>query len=219
VSEKNINVVIMGPQGSGKGTQARLLAEKYDLQLFETGDILRKIARQNTKLGRMINKIINKKGEIVPWNLMKEKILSKKIDELEKEKGIVFDGTPRILKEAVFWERKLKKKNRKIDYVFYIDISKKESIRRLSNRKQCGNDHLLVVGKDVRRNEKKCPVCGSRVYQREDDTPQKILNRLNWSKKLLKPVVDYYKNKNMLIRIDGEQSIENVHKEIVSHIK
>ena len=219
MSEKNINVVIMGPQGSGKGTQARLLAEKYDLQLFETGDILRKIARQNTKLGRMINKIINKKGEIVPWNLMKEKILSKKIDELEKEKGIVFDGTPRILKEAVFWERKLKKKNRKIDYVFYIDISKKESIRRLSNRKQCGNDHLLVVGKDVRRNEKKCPVCGSRVYQREDDTPQKILNRLNWSKKLLKPVVDYYKNKNMLIRIDGEQSIENVHKEIVSHIK
>ena len=218
--KKNINIIIMGPQGSGKGTQARMLAEKFDLQIFETGAVLRELAKQDTKIGRRINEIMNIRGNIVPWDFMKEKILGQKLDELSANKGIIFDGTPRIIEEAEFWEKKLKEVGRKIDYIFYIDVSKKESVKRISVRKLCKkNAHPLIVGKDLSEEEIKCPICGSEVYRREDDTPEKVLNRLKWNEKNIKPVIDYYDNKKMITRIDGERSIENINKEITSYIK
>jgi len=218
--KKNINIIIMGPQGSGKGTQARMLAEKYDLQIFETGDILRSIAKQDTEVGRKINEIINVKGDIVPWNFMKEKILNQKLSELDEDRGIVFDGTPRIMEEAEYWNKKLKEVNRKIDYVFYVNISKEESVKRISSRKLCRkNGHPLIVGKDIKEKDTKCPICGSEVYRREDDMLEKVLNRLEWNEKLLSPVIEYYKSKNMLIEINGEQSVKEVFEEIISYIE
>ncbi len=210
----------MGPQGSGKGTQARLLAEKFDLQIFETGNIIRNIAKQDTDTGRKINEIINIKGDIVPWSFVKEKILGQKLSELDQDKGIVFDGTPRIMEEAEYWDKKLPVIGKKIDYIFYINIPKEESVKRISSRKLCKkNDHPLIVGKDLKEEDKKCPICGSEVYRREDDTPEKVLKRLEWSQELLRPVIEYYDNKKMIIRINGEKSIEEIHKEILSYIK
>lgn len=217
--KKNINIIIMGPQGSGKGTQARMLAEKYDLQVFETGDILRNVAKQDTDIGRIVDNEINKKGGYASWEIL-EKVLNQKIGEFDKNKGIIFDGTPRRMEEIRYWENALPILNRKIDYVFYVDISKEESVKRLSVRKQCRkNRHLLIVGKDLKEEDAKCPICGSEVYRREDDTPEKILNRLEWSKKLLSPVIEYYKKKNMLIKINGEQSVGKVFEEIVDYVK
>lgn len=210
----------MGPQGSGKGTQARMLAEKFDLQIFETGSVLREIASKNTKTGRKINEIINVKGDIVPWDFMKEEILGQKLSELDENKGIIFDGTPRIIEEAEFWNEKFKETVRIIDYVFYIDISEEESVKRISNRKLCKkNAHPLIIGRDLSEDEKKCPICGSEVYRREDDVPEKVLKRLKWSRKLLSPVIEHYENRNILIRINGEQSVEKVFEEIIKHIK
>ena len=210
----------MGPQGSGKGTQARMLAERYDLEIFETGAVLRKIAKQDTEIGRKINEIINVKGDIVPWDFMKKEILGQKLSELDENKGIIFDGTPRIMEEAEFWNEKLKKTGRDLDYVFYVNISKEESIKRISSRKLCKeNSHPLIVGKNITEEDKKCPICGSEVYRRKDDTPEKVLNRLEWSEKLLAPVIKYYKNKNMFTKINGEQSVEDVFGEIVGYIR
>ena len=210
----------MGPQGSGKGTQARMLAERYDLEIFETGAVLRKIAKQDTEIGRKINEIINVKGDIVPWDFMKKEILGQKLSELDENKGIIFDGTPRIMEEAEFWNEKLKKTGRDLDYVFYVNISKEESIKRISSRKLCKeNSHPLIVGKNITEEDKKCPICGSEVYRRKDDTPEKVLNRLEWSEKLLAPVIEYYKNKNMFTKINGEQSVEDVFGEIVGYIR
>ena len=210
----------MGPQGSGKGTQARMLAEKFDLQVFETGAVLRNLAMQDTEIGRKINEIINVKGDIVPWDFMKEKILGQKLNELSQDKGIIFDGTPRILEEAEFWNKKLKEVERKIDYIFYVDISKEESIKRISSRKQCQeNGHSLIVGKNITEEDLKCPICGGEVYRREDDVPEKVLNRLQWNEKLLTPVIEDYQEKKMLIKINGEQSMEKVFAEIMSYIK
>lgn len=218
--KKNINIIIMGPQGSGKGTQARMLAKEFDLQIFETGSVLRKIAGEDTEIGRKINEIMHVKGNIVPWDFMKEKILGQKLDELDTDKGIIFDGTPRIIEEAEFWEKKLKEVNRKIDYVFYIDISKERSVKRLSVRKLCKkNNHPLIVGYDIKEEDTKCPICGSEVYRREDDTPEKILKRLQWSKELIIPVVEYYKNKEMLIEINGDNTIELVYQEILGKME
>lgn len=209
----------MGPQGSGKGTQARLLAEKYDLQVFEMGLILRDIALSKTEIGKKIDELINKKGQFVPWNIVKEAI-EHAISKFDKNRGIVFDGTPRRLEEVEYWEKKFKDTGRTINHVFYIDVSQEESVRRLSSRKLCKKyGHPLIVGVDVGEKDAKCPICGSEIYKREDDTPEKILKRLKWSEELLSPVVEYYKNKNMLIKIDGGQSIEEVFKEIVDYIK
>lgn len=210
----------MGPQGSGKGTQIGLLAEKYDLQIFETGNILREIAKQDTEIGRIIDKIINKKGQFVPWHIMKKEIFDRRANKLDKNKGIIFDGTPRIMKEIEYWDEKLKELNRKIDYVFYIDISREESIKRLSSRKLCKeNGHLLIVGKDISEEDKKCPICGSEVYRREDDAPEKVIKRLEWNEKNMKPVIEYYDKKKMIIRINGEQPVEKIHREILGYIK
>lgn len=218
--KKNINIIIMGPQGSGKGTQGRLLAEKYDLQIFETGSVLREIASQDTEIGKKIDEIINKKGEFVPWDLMKKEVFDWGVEKLDKERGIIFDGTPRIFKEIGYWNEKLSVLKRKIDYIFYINISEKESVRRLSNRKLCReNSHPLIIGKDLSENDLKCPICGSEVYRREDDTPEKILNRLKWNKENMQPVFDYYNDKKMIIEIKGEQSINDISKEILSHIE
>ena len=210
----------MGPQGSGKGTQARMLAEKFDLQIFETGSVLRKIASQDTEIGRRINEIMHVKGNIIPWDIMKEKILGQKLDELDENRGIIFDGTPRIIEEAEFWEKKLKEVNRKIDYVFYINIPKERSVKRLSVRKLCRkNNHPLIVGKDIKEEDTECPICGSEVYRREDDTPEKILKRLQWSKELLSPVIEYYKNKGLFIEINGDNTIEEVNQEVLGKME
>ena len=218
--KKNINIIIMGPQGSGKGTQARMLAEKFDLQIFETGSVLREIASQNTEVGRKIDEIINKKGQFVPWDLMKKEVFDWGVEKLDKNRGIIFDGTPRIMKEIEYWDEKLPILNRKIDYIFYVDISKEESIKRISSRKLCKeNNHPLIVGKDLSEEEAKCPICGSEVYRREDDTPEKVLKRLEWTKELLSPVIEYYESKDILIKINGEQGAEKVFEEIISCIK
>lgn len=209
----------MGPQGSGKGTQARLLANKFDLQVFEMGLILRDIALGDTKIGKKIDKIINKKGQFVPWDIVKEAI-EHAISKFDKNRGIVFDGTPRRMEEIEYWEKKFKELKRVLSYVFYIDLSQEESIKRLSSRKLCKkNGHPLIIGIDIKEEDTKCPICKSEVYKREDDTPEKILKRLKWNEELLRPVIDYYKKREMLIEINGKQLIENVYGEIINHIK
>ncbi|MCK5413300.1 MAG: nucleoside monophosphate kinase [Candidatus Pacebacteria bacterium] len=218
--KKNINIIIMGPQGSGKGTQARLLAEKFDLQIFETGNVLREIANQDNEIGRKINDIINVRGQFVPWDIMKKEVFDWGFDRLDKEKGIIFDGTPRIMKEIEYWNEKLPSIGKKIDYIFYIDISKEESVKRISSRKLCKkNAHPLIVGKDLSEDEAKCPICGSEVYRRQDDTPEKVLNRLQWNEENMKPVIEYYDQKKMITRIHGEKSIEEINEEILGYIK
>lgn len=209
----------MGPQGSGKGTQARMLAKKYNLQFLEMGNILRAIAKENTPIGHKIDEAINKKGEMVPWELIKE-VLNKVVEKLDKNKGVLFDGTPRRMQEIDYWNEKFKEIDRKFDYIFYIGISQEESVKRISSRKLCKQyGHPLIVGKDISEKDTKCPICGSKVYRREDDTPEKVFKRLQWNETILKPVINYFKDRNMLIGINGEQNIKDVGKEILAHIK
>lgn len=216
--QKN-NIVILGAQGSGKGTQSKLLVDKYGLQHFETGGILRKIAQEDTELGRAIDTIINKQGESVPWSML-EKILETGASRWDQSLGVVFDGTPRRMEEVLFWEKQLPKLGRKFDFVFYITLSQQESVQRISNRRLCRqNKHSLIFGKDVQSETDSCPICGSEIFQREDDTPEKVLNRLQWNEKMLTPVVEYYKNQQNLIEIDGVDSIDNVFQQICSYIE
>lgn len=208
----------MGSQGSGKGTQAKLLVKEYDLQHLETGGILRKIAKEDTKVGRMIDTLVNKAGEFVPWSIVRE-VLDEAMDSMDMKKGIIFDGTPRRLEEVHYWEEKFQEIHSKFDFLFFIKLSEEESIRRISSRRLCKeNGHSLIFGKDVHGEDDKCPVCDSDIYQREDDTPEKVMKRLAWSKEILGPVIAYYKEKGILVEIDGSGTVEEIFKEIKGHI-
>jgi adenylate kinase len=209
----------MGSQGSGKGTQAKMLIDEYDLQHLETGAILRKMAKEDTKLGHMIDTLINKNGEFVPWSIVRE-ILDETIDGFDKERGVIFDGTPRRMEEVHYWEEKFQEIHSKFDFIFFIKLSEEESIRRISSRRLCQESgHPLIFGKDVMSEDDKCPVCGSAIYQREDDALSKVKKRLAWSKEILGPVIEHYRSHGMLTEIDGTGTIPEIFQEIRNHIE
>jgi len=214
-----MNIIILGPQGSGKGTQAEMLAKKFDLEYFEMGKLLREMAKLDTPLGKEIHETINIQGKLVDDKII-EKVLHSKLRELPRERNIIFDGVPRRDDQRKYLDKELKKLDRRIDAVVDINLPEKESIKRLSKRWVCKeNEHILIIGKDIKSENDKCPICGSEIRQRIDDTPERIKTRLGIYYKDTKAVVDYYKKKGVLIEIDGRPSIEEVSKDILEKIK
>ena len=216
---KGLNIIILGPQGSGKGTQAQLLAKKFNLEHLEIGDMLREIATRKNDFSKKVNQIINQQGKLVPtdWII---KMLKLRLQSMPLEQGIIFDGSPRRLVEAKKLEKMLNDLGRKINYVFFVKIGNKESIKRLAIRMTCDKcNQPFILGKDVKRGQKKCPLCGGPLYQRKDDTPEKVRRRLNIYKKETMPVIEYFREKGQSIEINGEQSIKKVREDILSHIK
>lgn len=214
-----MNIVILGPQGSGKGTQAKVLAGKFNLEHIVTGEIFRKFARKRTALGRKIDYLINKKGRLVPSSLV-IKILQEELKNVHKNHGIIFDGYPRNLIQAKALESMLKKLKRKIDFVFYLPISQKTTIRRLGLRRscqECGQPYILGV--DLKKNQKTCPKCGGKIIIREDDKPKAILERLKIFNGQTKPLIKFYKKKRVLIEVDGEPPIPVVARKILKYLK
>jgi len=214
-----MNLIILGPQGSGKGTQAEMLAEKYNLEHIEMGKFLRDVAKQNTPLGKTINEIINIQAKLVDDKILK-KVLHLKLQDLPREQGIIFDGVPRREDQLRYIEEAMREFGRRIDAVINVSLSKEESIKRISNRWVCRkNQHVLIMGKDVQSEKDKCPICGSEIFQRIDDTSERIETRLGIYHKDTQAVVDYYRDKGLLIEIDGTPSIEEVSKNILRELE
>ncbi|MFA5871449.1 MAG: nucleoside monophosphate kinase [Parcubacteria group bacterium] len=209
-----MNIIVLGPQGSGKGTQAELLAKKYNLEHIDMGKYLRVVAKLDTPLGKEIWQIQNVTKTLVPSRIMRE-VLHLKLNELPREQGIVFDGVPRNQEQMDYLESALQETGRKIDAVILINISEEESVRRICRRWTCKNGHPLIMGVDVQSEKDKCPIDGSDIFQRADDTPEGVKKRLKVYHEETTPVIGYYKNKNLLIEIDGQQSVEEVFAEVV----
>ncbi len=214
-----MNLIILGPQGSGKGTQAEKLAQKYNLEHIEMGKFLREVAKTDTKLGKTIHEIINIQGKLVNDKILKE-VLHIKLADLPRERGIVFDGVPRRQDQLEYFENAMKEFGRKIDAVININIPEEESIKRISKRWICKkNQHPLIMGVNIKSEKDKCPFDGSDIFQRIDDTPERIRVRLGIYHKDTKEVIDYYKQKGILIEIDGTPNIEKVFEDIVKKIE
>jgi adenylate kinase len=209
-----MNIIILGPQGSGKGTQAEKMAQKYDLEHINMGEILRGVAKQDTPLGKEIYAIQNVTKTLVPSRILRE-VLHLELNSLPREKGIVFDGVPRTMDQAEYIEEALQETGRKIDKVFFIKLSKEESVKRISRRWVCQKCRkVLIMGKDIQGVEKNCPACQGEIIQRQDDTPEGVKKRLEVFQKETMPVLEFYKKKGVLVEIDGEQSIEKVFEDI-----
>jgi len=218
--KKIIIIVLLGKSGSGKGTQAELLVKKFSLDYVSAGDLLRARIKKADFTGEKIKELMLK-GILHPVGIV-FKLWLDRIEELKNKKnlkGFVMDGNPRRLFEAILidqalgwygWDKSIK--------AILVNISDREAIWRLTKRRICQNCKELIPFLGEFRKIKKCPRCGGKLIKRPDDTLKSAKNRLAWFKKDVQPIVNYYKKSGRLIKVNGEQSIENVFKDILKAI-
>jgi len=208
-----MNIIILGPPGSGKGTQARRLVEALNLFYFESGEFSRELSKTNPRIEKIVNS-----GGLIP-----EEEMTKYVSEyLEKEvpggRNILFDGYPRFIPQYKFLEHWLENEGSKIDKVFLFEISDKETIHRLSARRicrKCGTVYNLITNPP---SGERCE-CGGELIQRDDDKPEVIEERLEVYRQNTLPMVEYIEKKGILERVDGERPIDTIFSDLIQHIE
>ena len=207
-----LNLVLLGPPGSGKGTQGERLQEDLQLPYYATGDILRAAVRDETELGRAAKEYMDR-GDLVPDEVIVGAI-AERIDSSEAADGFILDGFPRTVPQAEALAAKLADLGRQLTAVLLIDAPDDVVIERLSGRRQCSNNHLYHVKYDPPKHEDVCDQCGKPLRQREDDEPDKIRKRLATYHEQTEPLKDYYEERGLLRRFDGTRDKVEVHDHI-----
>jgi adenylate kinase len=208
-----LNLVLLGPPGAGKGTQAERLVTDFDLPYYATGDILRAAVKDETELGKEAKGYMDR-GELVPDELIC-KVIMDRIDQAEAEDGFLLDGFPRNIEQADILEQALDKRGRKLTAALLIDAPDEEVIKRISGRRVCvKNGHVYHVDFDPPKHDDVCDQDGSRLIQRDDDKPETIKKRLEVYHDQTKPLIDYYESRGLLRRFDGSRSPSDVHDHI-----
>ena len=206
---KKYIIVLLGPQGSGKGTQGQVLAKKKDLVYLETGQLLRDEIKSNSEKGKYIKSVIDG-GVLLPDDFVNTFMEEKVKEALKDKEGVVIDGYPRRVGQAEFLDKIVKP-----THALLINIPDEESVRRLSARRRCPKDGKIynLITAPPKKDEF-CDDCQTKLEQRADDTPKAIKERLNLYHKDTEPIVSYYKEKNILHKVDGTPSIDEVKKSV-----
>ena len=208
-----MNIILLGPPGAGKGTQAKKIAEHYSLPHISTGDILRENISNNTSLG-VRAKSYMAKGELVPDELLIT-IIRDRLSKSDCSKGFLLDGYPRTVPQADALQMILTESNKKLDVVLNIDVDDEELVKRLSGRRvcaSCGMSYHMIFNPP--KEDEICDKCKGKLYQREDDKPEAIRNRLIVYKKQTQPLIEYYTRKRLLRTVDGGKNIPEIFKDI-----
>ncbi|MCK4799923.1 nucleoside monophosphate kinase [Candidatus Parcubacteria bacterium] len=214
-NKKPMNILFFGPSGSGKGTQAEMVAERYDLKRLQSGAILRKWAKEKTDFGKKVQIAMNNGFVPSEWIFQMTKEEFSKVDESQ---GLMLENFSRMLPEIKNLYNVLSELDRKFDYIFLIDISDKEAIRRMVRRGTCQEcEKVVVLDSDIK--ELICSDCGGVIKKREDENIESIKKRLDDYHNKTVEVLDYVRKNDRLIEINGEQSIEKVFKDIVNYIE
>ncbi|MCK5475886.1 MAG: nucleoside monophosphate kinase [Candidatus Pacebacteria bacterium] len=213
-NKEPINILFFGPSGSGKGTQAEMLAKKYDLKRLQSGAILRKWAKEKTDFGRKVQTAMNNGFVPSEWIFQMTKEEFSKVDE---NQGLMLENFSRMLPEIKNLYNVLSGLNRKLDYIFLININDKEAIQRMIKRGTCQQcEKVVVLDNDIEKLI--CPDCGGTIKRREDENIKSIKKRLSDYHNKTAEVLDYIRKNDKLIEINGEQSIENVFQDIINYI-
>jgi adenylate kinase len=208
-----LNLVLLGPPGSGKGTQGERLQEDLRLPYYATGDILRAAVRDETEVG-LIAKDYMDRGDLVPDDVIVG-VIADRIDSTEALDGFILDGFPRTTPQAEALDAKLAELGRSVNAVLLIDVGDDELVRRLGGRRTCpANGHVFHVDFNPPQQDGVCDLDGSELIVRDDDKPEVIRRRLETYHEKTEPLVDYYDQRSILRRIAGEAPPDEVGEEI-----
>jgi adenylate kinase len=205
-----LNLVLLGPPGSGKGTQGERLQEDFRLPYYATGDILRAAVRDETELGKTAKEYMDR-GDLVPDDVIIG-VITERIEGAEADDGFILDGFPRTLPQAEALDGELEKLDRALTAVLLIEVPDGEIERRLGGRRTCAENpsHIFHVEFDPPKEPDVCDIDGGRLLVRDDDKPEVIRHRLDQYRLKTEPLVGYYEEKGLLRRVDGSPSPDEV---------
>ena len=209
-----MKIIMLGAPGAGKGTQAKMIADKYGVPHISTGDIFRANIKNGTELGMEAKKYMDQ-GLLVPDELT-VRILLDRVAQDDCKNGYVLDGFPRTIPQAEVLDSELTKLGDHIDYAINVDVPDENIVKRMSGRRACltcgATYHIEHVPP---KKEGICDVCGSELVLRDDDKPETVQKRLTVYHEQTQPLIDYYKKQNILKSVDGTQPMEKVFADIV----
>ncbi|WZL82167.1 adenylate kinase [Vallitaleaceae bacterium 9-2] len=209
-----MKLILLGAPGAGKGTQAKMLAKKYEIPHISTGDIFRANIKNETELGKKAKGYMDQ-GLLVPDELVVA-LVADRLQEDDAQKGFILDGFPRTIPQAEHLDKTLDEMGTKIDQVIDVDCPDENIVKRLSGRRACikcgatyHTEHLKPEVEGI------CDVCGSELVLRDDDKPETVLRRLEIYHEQTQPLIDYYEAKGVLVSVDGKLPIEETFEIIV----
>ena len=209
-----MKIIMLGAPGAGKGTQAKMIAEKCGIPHISTGDIFRANIKNGTELGTKAKEYMDK-GLLVPDELVCDLVVDR-IQQADCEKGYILDGFPRTIPQAEALENALNAIEQKLDYAIDIDVPDENIINRMSGRRACvgcgATYHVLFNPTKV---EGKCDVCGESLILRDDDKPETVKKRLDVYHTQTQPLIDFYTERKVLVEVDGTQSMDKVFDDIM----
>jgi adenylate kinase len=205
-----LNLVLMGPPGAGKGTQAERLVDDFDLPYYATGDILRAAVKEESELGREAKEYMDR-GDLVPDDVIC-RVIMERVDDPEAEDGFLLDGFPRTTGQAEVLEDALDRRGRSLTAAILIEADDEVVLKRLSGRRICTkNGHVYHVETNPPKNEGVCDLDGSKLVQRDDDKPETVKKRLSVYHEQTEPLIELYEEKGLLRRFDGSRAPDDVH--------
>ncbi|HEX2360185.1 MAG TPA: adenylate kinase [Solirubrobacterales bacterium] len=208
-----LNLLLLGPPGSGKGTQSEALQEDFRLPYYATGDILRAAVKESSELGEKAKEYMDR-GDLVPDELMID-LIAERVQREESSDGFILDGFPRTVPQAEALDEKMKELGREITAAVLIDVDDEEVVRRLSGRRtceKCGRPYHVEFSPPDK--EGACDVDGGELVIRDDDRPEVVRHRLETYHTKTEPLVDYYEQQGLLQRIDGDRPPDEVSESI-----
>ncbi|RCW63551.1 adenylate kinase [Saliterribacillus persicus] len=213
-----MNLILMGLPGAGKGTQAEKIVEKYGIPHISTGDMFRLAIKEGTELGNKAKSFMDK-GELVPDEVTIG-IVKDRLSMDDCEKGFLLDGFPRTLEQATALDELLAEMGQELDSVIHVDVEKDELVERLTGRRicpKCGATYHVIFNPP--KQEGVCDKDGEALIQRKDDQPETVGNRLQVNLEQTQPMLDFYRDKGYLVKIDGAQEIDQVFLDIDEKLK